>query len=36
MDYTDIAKRLEEMRKHSQDYLKRSLAMAAETLNTPL
>ena len=36
MDYTAIAKRLEEMRKHSQDYLKRSLAMAAETLNTPL
>ena len=36
MDHTAIAKRLEEMRKHSQDYLKRSLAMAAETLNTPL
>ena len=36
MGYADISKRLEGMREHSQDYLKRSLAMAAETLNTPL
>ena len=36
MEYADIAKRLEGMREHSQDYLKRSLVMAAETLNTPL
>lgn len=36
MDYTNISKRLESMRQHSQNYIKKSIVMVQDTPNTSL